>query len=106
MLGTKAAANSTETAEFSLIAIEDIAGHGVSMPAESTQAAIQDLFARGNAIVVYVDGKTVANGVETFCVFVRGKPRDTGGPFGANVLGSAKGGGVVDDRAAAKAFAC
>ena len=60
----------------------------------------------GNAIVVYVDAKDARRTASRLFVYSLPANHGTrGGPLGANIVGSSKRSGVVDDRTAAKAFA-
>src|SRR5258708_18036341 len=94
-------------ADFALLAGDDVARHGSRVPAQRAQPALQDLFARGDAVVVQINGQARANGVEAACIFITGEPRDARrSPFRADISWRAKRTAVVDDRASAEAFPC
>src|SRR6267143_645967 len=104
---TKSAAVATVTANFSLIAADHIAGHRVDVPPESAQAAIQNLFTAGDAIVVTIDVQSFADRVQAARILVAREPRHSrSGPFGSNVVGGSKRRAVINDGRAAEAFSC
>src|SRR5882724_5034029 len=106
LLGAESAAVTAVTTNFSLVAADYIAGHRVDVPSESAQAAIQDLFAVRDAIVIAIDVQSFAHRVEASRVFVAREPRHSRrGPFSADVVGRSKRRTVVDDCRAAEAFA-
>ena len=55
LLRSQRATETAVAANFSLIAANDVAGHGVHMPAEGAQPAIEHRFSGGNGVVVEVD---------------------------------------------------
>src|SRR5262249_40344412 len=62
LFGADRAAVTAKAAEGTLFAADDVAGHGVHMPAEAAQAAFHHLFAMRDAIVILVDGEAGADG--------------------------------------------
>src|SRR5713226_3900554 len=100
-----AATESAVAADFSLLAADNVARHRRAMPAQRLQAALQNLFARGDAIVFQVDREPRADRIEAARVFFRRKPGNSRvRPLRAYVLRSAKRRAVIDHRAAAQAF--
>jgi hypothetical protein len=76
------------------------------VPAQGAQTTIQNLLARGNAIVVVVYGEPSAHGIKAAGVFILREPWDaTGAPFRADIVGRSKRGGVVHHGAAAQTLA-
>src|SRR6266436_3767457 len=106
LLGAENAAVAAITANFSLVAAGHIAGHGINVPSKCAQAAIQNLLAVRDAIVIAIDVQSFAHCVEASRVFVAREPRHSRrGPFRSNVVGRSKRSAVVDDRRSAEAFA-
>src|SRR5882672_1552717 len=105
LLGAESAAVAAVTANFSLVAAGHIAGHGIDVPSQCAQAAIQNLFAVRDAIVIAIDAQSFADCVEASRVFVAREPRHSRrGPFRSNVVGRSKRRAVVDDRRPAETF--
>src|SRR5580765_8371020 len=105
LLRAERAAVATVATNFALVATHDVSRHGRHMPAQRVQTALQNLFARGNAIVVQIHGKARANRIQTARIFIACEPRHAGrGPFGADILRRSKRSAVIDDRAPAQAF--
>src|SRR5580700_4551954 len=64
---------------------------------------MQNLFARGNAVVIEVHREASANSVETACILFARKPRHScRAPFGTHIVGRSKRCAVVDDRASSE----
>src|SRR6266436_699606 len=106
LLGAENAAVAAITANFSLVAAGHIAGHSVDVPSKCAQAAIQNLLAVRDAIVIAIDVQSFAHCVEAPRIFVAREPRHSRrGPFRSNVVGRSKRSAVVDDRRSAKTFA-
>src|SRR5579859_1368400 len=105
LLRAKRAAVAAVPTNFALFASHYVSRHGRHMPSQIVQSSLQDLFARGNAIVLQIHGKARANGIETARVFLACKPWHAGrGPFGTNILRRSKRSAIVDDSAPAEAF--
>src|SRR6266403_59799 len=105
LLGAESAAVAAVTANFSLVAAGHIAGHGIDVPSKCAQAAIQNLLAVRDAIVIAIDVQSFAHCVEAPRIFVAREPRHSRrGPFRSNVVGRSKRSAVVDDCRSAEAF--
>ncbi len=78
LLRAKRAAVATVATNFALVATHDVSRHGRHMPAQRVQTALQNLFARGNAIVVQIHRKARANRIQTARIFIACKPRHAG----------------------------
>src|SRR5882724_7927258 len=106
LLGAESAAVATVTANFPLVAAGHIARHGVDVPSQCAQAAIQNFFAVRDTIVIAIDVQSFAHRLEAPRVFVAREPRHSRrGPFRSNVVGRSKRRAVVDDRRPAETFA-
>src|SRR6266436_6313205 len=105
LLGAESATVATVTTNFSLVAAGNITGHRVDVPSECAQAAIQNLLAVRDAIVLAIDLQSFAHRVKAPRVFVAREPRHSRrGPFRSNVVGRSKRSAVVDDCRSAQAF--
>ena len=91
-------------ADDTLLAADDVARHRVHVPAERLEAAPHHLVAPRGEVVVGVDTEPVAHRVEARPELGRGEAEPL--PLLQHLVGSAKRGRVVDDRAAAEAGAC
>src|SRR6266478_6359722 len=105
LLGAESATVATVTTNFSLVAAGNITGHRVDVPSQCAQAAIQNLLAVRDAIVLAIDLQSFAHRVKAPRVFVAREPRHSRrGPFRSNVVGRSKRSAVVDDCRSAQAF--
>src|SRR5580700_9968044 len=64
LLCTKRAAVTAVTANFALLAADNVARHGRRMPAQVVQSALENLLTCRHAVVVKVHGKPRAHGIE------------------------------------------
>src|SRR5712664_3256540 len=105
LLGAESAAITAVTANFPLVAASHIAGHGIDVPSQGAQAAIQNLFAVRDPIVIAIDVQSFAHRVEASRVFLAREPRHSRrGPFRSNVVGRSKRSAVINDGRPAEAF--
>src|SRR4029077_4687327 len=91
LFGAERAAVPAVTTNFSLVAPNHVARHGVHMPAQRAQAAIQNLLASRNAVVLQIDVQSFADGIEASRVLLARKPRHARrGPFRSNLCRRSK----------------
>ena len=82
LLGAQRASNTAITTDFPLVATNDVAGHGVDMPAKRAQAPVENLLASGNAIVICIHREPGTDNIEARGVFAALKPGNSSGcPF-------------------------